>query len=206
MHYRVGLTRIPSTISSKLTQSALESNQYRYKAINHLKLRDLGLDSTLFVALRHWHPVILEHHHKSKVGSGNKMFPKGVSFALGREAGFERYQQFAGSKLTDTKYYINCPTTTIAFFNNYLDTVFVDRQIELMASGSSSLPSGILSSLSTCSSETISVDVDVFRLSSVKQKSTFYKAEIMYEEKLMIMKDLKDMRTKEKVNNKSHEQ
>lgn len=134
------------------------------------------------------------------------MFPKGVSFELGRAAGFERHHQFVGSKLSDENYYINCPTTTIAYFKNYLETVFVDRQIELMASGSSSLPSGILSSLSSSSSETISADLDVFRLSSVKQKSTFYKAEIMYEEKLMIMKDLKDMRTKEKVNNKSHEQ
>ena len=167
--------------------------------IKNLNLFDLEVTSTSYVAFSHWHPLILDHHQKNKGVKIQPMFPKTLSFDLGQMIGLESHHKLQGSKLADCKYYINSPLATTAFFNNYLDTEFVDRQIQILASGSSSVPNDILLSLSASASDKKPIDSDLVRLSSVKQRSSFIAAEIICEERIMNKKKLEDTNKKKEI-------
>ena len=191
LEIRVGLTQIPMAVSSKKTPGALISNQYRSGVLKHLQL--LGLDDSRenMVAISHWHPKILEFHSKDKANTAKTMFPRVVSLDIGKEIGLLKCHRSRDSNSLFLNTYVNVPTTTAAAFNEYLDTVFIDAQIDLIASGGPMIPTSIRTSLSSSAKDAISDDEsNIARLSSVQQRSSYIAAEILYEEKKMSEKKL----------------
>lgn len=151
--------------------------------INHLRLTDLNDKSPNFLAFSHWHPRVLEEHRNSNEGSAKKIFPKILSLERGREITPDRVPAAISSS---SWYYFNVPSATVGFYRNYLNTVFLDQQINNLASGDHSVPAAIRKALSSNSSENKLPGEDLARLATVRQKSAFMAAEILIEEREML--------------------
>ena len=181
----MGLTRIPRKSKQSVSPGAIESDRYRSSVMKHLRLSDLDENIDNFVAFSHWHPRVLEEHHKNKKNSAGKMFPKVLCFELGREIGLLAHDRVPTAISSSSKYYINVPSATAEFYRTYLNTAFTDQQIANLASGESTVPVAIRRSLSASGSEETSEGLGLARLSSVRQRSSFIAAEILNEERKM---------------------
>jgi hypothetical protein len=177
---------------------------YRSSIISHLRLQGLKDNSDAYVAYSHWHPSVLELHRENRLKVAKIMFPRTLSLALGKEMGLTTHDKIQGDGCTPTSFYINVPSATFACYDDYLNTRFVDQQIIMMASGERPVPLGIRLSMSPSASEKSAQDQPSFlRLSSVQQRSSFMSAELLYEERALDVKKLKDKIIKEKKENAS---
>lgn len=194
---RVGLTCIPRKFTSDSAARSTDYNQYRSSIIKHLRLKGIKDNLDHYVALSHWHPKILEAHDKSKVKGTNKMFPRAISFELGKTIGLTANYKIQGNECSPLLYYINVPSATFDSFNNYLSTEFVDQQIVLIASGEQPVSKEIRLSLSTSASEKITGDAaSLARLTSVQQRSAFMEAELLHEERALVEKKKQDKKAR----------
>ena len=127
------------------------------------------------------------------------MFPRTLSLALGKEIGPTEHDKIQGDGCTPTTFYINVPSAKFVCYDDFLNTRFVDQQIIMMATGERPIPLGIRLSLSTSASEkSAQVQPNFLRLSSVQQRSSFMSAELLYEERALDEKILRDKTIKEK--------
>ena len=159
-----------------------------------------NLDDSIdnFLAFCHWHPRVLEEHHKNKKISAGQMFPKVLCFELGREIGLLAHDRVPTAISSSSKYYINVPSATAEFYRNYLNTEFIDQQIVNMAMGECTLPAAVRASLSASGSERTSEDLGLARLSSVRQRSSYVAAEILNEERKMKIEKIEKKRSADK--------
>ena len=88
-----------------------------------------------YVAYCHWHPKVLELHHKAKQMVPKTMFPKTVSLDIGKELCFHKYDGVQEARGSPMNRYYNVPSATYGFYCSYLDTTLVDTNITLYASG-----------------------------------------------------------------------
>lgn len=182
----MGLTRIPNQTKLRFTAAALLSDAYRYSIIKHLRLCDLDERLEHFVAFSHWHPRVLEFLDESKAVGAKKMFPRVLSLVLGREIGLESYDRLPAASSSPTSYYVNAPSATLHFYDNYLNTEFIDRQISFIASGECLVSPELRKSLSVSGSGSSVEGSSLARLSTVQQKSSFAAAEILSEERVIM--------------------
>lgn len=192
LNFRVGLTRIPSLTKLRFTAPAILSDHYRCSVIKHLRLSDLDERLEHFVAFSHWHPKVLELFDESKDVGAKKMFPRVLSLVLGREIGLESYDRLPAATSSPTSYYVNVPSATLQFYDNYLNTEFIDRQIGFIASGDGFVSPDLRKSLSASGSEETAGSSSLARLSTVQQRSSFVAAEIQSEERNMKKQKVED--------------
>lgn len=188
----MGLTRIPNQNKTILTLAAIESDHFRSAIIKSLRLCDLNEKSEYFVAFSHWHPRVLKAHNESKGVGANKMFPKVLSLDLGKIIGLENHYRLPVTNSSPSRFYINVPSATIQFYHVYLTTEFIDEQISSIASGESTVNSSIWQSLSTSGSDKSVKNSSLARLATVKQRSSFVAAEILFEARVMEKKKVEE--------------
>ena len=188
----MGLTRIPNQTKLRFTAAAVLSDTYRYSIIKHLRLCDLDERLEYFVAFSHWHPRVLEFLDENKSVGAKKMFPRVLSLVLGREIGLESFDRLPAASSSPTSYYVNAPSATLHFYDNFLNTVFIDRQISFIASGECFVSPDLRKSLSASGSGNILEVSSLARLSTVQQRSSFVAAEILSEERVIMQQKSKD--------------
>ena len=149
--------------SSKTTPQALVNNQYRQGILNHLQLYGFDESRENLVAISHWNPKILELHSKNKAITAQTKFPRVVSLELGKEIGLVKSDRSQNSNSSLLDSYVNVPSTTPAAFNEYLDTVFINQQIDLLASGGPLMSSSTRLSLSSSAGDKNSVEATIAR-------------------------------------------
>ena len=84
--YRIGFTIVPKHNSTKSTISATESNKYGKRLVVHPSLPKMDQSKDYYIAYCHWHPKVLELHHKAKQIVLKTMFPRTVSLDMGKES------------------------------------------------------------------------------------------------------------------------
>lgn len=102
-----------------------------------------------YIAYCHWHPKILELHHKSKLILPETMFPKTVSFEMGKELCFHKFDGVQGAKGSPITRFYNFPSATDGFYCSYLATTVIDTNITQIASGAVTTINSLRDTLST---------------------------------------------------------
>lgn len=163
----------------------MESNEYRKRLIVHLSLPEMDHSKDYYIAYCHWHPKILELHHKARQILPKTMFPRTITLDMGKELSFHKSDGVQEAKGSPMNRFYNVPSATFDFYCGYLSTTIVDKNITEIASGTLTSLNSLRESLSTPSLRNGVESGSSDRLLSVKQKSALAAAKLVVEERIM---------------------